>query len=422
MALPRRSLRNHAGSYARDIAIQRDAQNIQGAAPGAQEAAPEPAYEPMAARQQDGRMEGQFAQGIQALLQQQQEARTQERAVEAFNRSITNLKDDTPIRAWIEQVKRLRPEGLNGEDLWTTMCKKVPAEQYDITMNYFREAEGNGEDKLRAAFKEFAKAHGDESTEDSTWKELMSFKQKEYETPVRAILRFNSLYQAYATVCNEEDKEPRPKDSESIKTAFLEGLGLLMYVSDFTKSFADIEKQARQVIKNLATTRLNSDLQNASRHTSRRGKQEVLASEQVSMAESLKQTFRELRNELSKSVQDELQSAIPQIVASITEKTRADTGKRGPPKEESNAKRPRTRTHSPEPQTGPPCPNFRKGRCEGGRYCYYSHSDDRRRDGNHHRKDHRGRQQRECTFWRTGRCRKGNKCDFQHGPSRTASE
>ena len=93
-----------------------------------------------------------------------------------------------------------------------------------------------------------------------------------------------------------------------------------------------------------------------------------------------KKTFRELRNELSRSMQDELQGSIPKIVASITERTRIDESKRRPPEDTSGAKRPKTRARSPEPQTGPPCPNFRKGKCEGGRSCYYSHNDDRRRN------------------------------------------
>ena len=398
----RRSPREHGGSIANDAAGQN-------AAP-----APEPAlHNPMDDPRPDGQGR-QFAEGIRALLQQQHESRERERQFEAFNRGVCNLKDDTPIRSWVEQVKRLRPDGIHGEELWTVMCKKVPAEQHDITMSYYEQAEGHGEAKLRAAFKTFARAHGDESTEDGTWKNLMSFKQKEYESPAKAILRFNSMYQAYATVCTEEAKEPRTKESESIKTAFLAGLGLLTYVSDFSKSFADIETQARQVIKNLATARLTSDLNEASSHTVRRSRQEVLASEQMSMTESLKKTFRELRNELSRSMQDELQGSIPKIVASITEKTRIDESKRRPPEDTSGAKRPKTRARSPEPQTGPPCPNFRKGKCEGGRSCYYSHNDDRRRNDDHHRRNHPRKQRGACSWWKSGRCRFGSRCEHRH--------
>ncbi len=359
----------------------------------------------------------QFADGIQQLLQQQQESRERERGFEAFNRGVPSLMDDTPIRSWVEQVKRLRPRGMDGEELWDAMCKKVPAEQHDITLSYYEQAEGHGEARLRAAFKAFARAHGDDSTEDGTWKDLMSFKQKEYESPAKAILRFNSLYQTYATVCAEEGKDPRSKNSDSIKSAFLAGLNLLAYVSDFSKSFADIETQARQVIKNLATARLSSDLEEASRHTGRRGRQEVFASEQISMAESLKKTFQELRNELSRSMQDELQSAVPKIVASITEQTRPNESRREPAEETSGAKRPKTRAHPPEPQTGPPCPNFRKGRCEGGRSCYYSHDDYRRRDDDRHRRDRSRKRKGVCSWWKNGRCRFGSRCDFQHGSS-----
>ena len=171
------------------------------------------------------------------------------------------LLDDSAVDERIQVVKRFRPTGATPEEVWKRMCQLVQTDIHEDVAGIWTRADGTGEEKLTRAFAKFRKNSGKVTNSTAALREVLNFKRREDEAAVRTIARFNSLVQTY----EEEHETPYSRDGDNIKRALLEGVGLLIHMSDYPAKLSDTCEKARVLLRDMDTDRARIDRLDAAR-------------------------------------------------------------------------------------------------------------------------------------------------------------